>query len=465
MAFAIYASVGDTTTQLNDGSPFRLESADELSAAAVLRYQQRGPLQSGATDLGYRLAPRILTLNLLFRATTDALLDGYRSTLMDTFKPLTDVSIVLTVERDDGEVRKLTCYTVDDIAIELVPGDRVGHLHRAIVQLRAANPLWRANAVTQGSASFGALDSWWLAGGAIDAGNVKSHYEYPAQANVNAFAGTITGDWSVVVVTAKDTANIGDIAYVWQDGSGGSASFWRTTAGTVFHIHDSGILEPVAPGWPGTTGSNYHVVESRSGTQYWRYWNNSTLTEHIHTTDGTAIADVSLRGGSNFTWRDSRVGGGLEWTPELRKAAIYGTVTTTQLQALGPYLLDTVPGTVTLVNDGDVDAYPLITLRGPLANPVVVNSTLGGTIDLSGGTIGGGETWSIDLRNGDKRIYDQNGNNLLGAVTATPIDMASFRVGAAPTAAGGTNVFTLTSGSVGGSALFRVEFTNQYLSF
>src|SRR3990167_2412038 len=129
MSFQIYASVGDTTTQLNDGSPFWLESADGLSGSNIVRHEQRGPTQNGATDLGFRLTARVFTLNVFFYAATDALLDTYRATLMATFKPLEGIGIFLTVERDDGEIRKLVCHTVDDIAISLVPEQRPGHLH------------------------------------------------------------------------------------------------------------------------------------------------------------------------------------------------------------------------------------------------------------------------------------------------------------------------------------------------
>lgn len=464
MAFAIYASVGDTTTQLNDENPFRVESIEGLSNSGIVRYEQRGPLQQGATDLGFRLRARMLTLNLLFYAATDALLDTYRDTLMATFKPLQDVSIFLSMRRDDDEIRTLTCHTVGDIAIDLVPEHKAAKLHRARVQLRAANPLLKANAVTSGTVDFSALGQWWLAGGAI--GSARTHVEYPPPAGGGlAFSGTITGDWSVVVVTARGTPTPGTEYFVWQDGTGGSASFHSRTTGTAFAITDNGLGHPNVA-WPGPTDYNYHVVESRGGTQMWRYWNNGTLTLWTNTVDaGTATYDYSLRGGSLFSWRANRIDSSHDWVPELRKAAIYQDVSTAQLQALGPYLFNNIPGTITLVNDGDVDAYPLIVLRGPLADPVIVNTTTNGTLNLTGGTLAATDTWTIDLRDGDKRIYNQNGLNVMGSIASFPITMASFVLPPAPIAAGGTNVLVLTPGSAGSAAYFAAEITNQYLSF
>lgn len=463
MAFTLTATVGTTTVDLNDGNPFLLEGAEELSAAPIIRHEQHGPLQHGATDLGFRFAPRILTLNLLFYATTDAALDGHRDTLVALFKPLDTESITLTVTRDDGAVRTLSCYTVDEIDMVMVPEERAAHLHRATVKLRAAYPLWQANSTTAGTVEYSAMSSWWLAGGAIGTANVMDTREYPAQAPVLPFPGTITGDWSVVVVTAKGTPAAGTENFVWQDGTGGSASFHSNTDASHFSITDSGLGGAGAGNditWPGTTGYNYHVVESRSGTQYWRYWNNGVLTVHANTTDaGTVTYDHSLRGGAAFSYRANRTDSSHDWEPEIRKAAIYGTVTTTQLQTLGPYLLDNLQGSVVIANNGQVNAYPLITLRGPIADPVIVNQTGGGTINLTGGTIPQGHTWTIDLRDGYKRMINQAGANVMGSVPTAPMDLAFFRI------TQGTSTIVMTPGSVGSDALFAIEFTEEYWSW
>lgn len=144
MTMTLTATVGGDTLQLNDGAPFWLESLEGMAGTDIARYEQRGPLQDGATDLGVRLGARDLTVRLLFYATSDSVLDGYRDTLTTRFAPRDDNAIVLSVTRDDAETRYLTCYATDDIEINLVPGDRPGHLHRALVRLRADYPLWQS---------------------------------------------------------------------------------------------------------------------------------------------------------------------------------------------------------------------------------------------------------------------------------------------------------------------------------
>ncbi len=454
MALTLYTNVSGTITQLNDGNPFKLESAEGLSGSDVIRYEQGGPFQNGATDLGFRFQPRVMTLSLLFYASTATLLDTYRATLMAAFKPLDSTSIFLSVLRDDSEIRVLTCFTVGDIAIELVPENYPGHLHRATVSLRAATPLWRANDATLGTVSWSAGGSWWLAGGAIAAANVKAHDEYPPQDDAGNALGTITGDWAVALFTSKETVGAGSSRFAFADSTGGSASFWKTTA-DLYAIYDT----DAGTTWPGTTGYNYHVIESRSGTQVWRYWTGGSITAYR-----SVAVDYSLRTGSNFTWRGHRSFAGSVWSPDLRKAAVYGTVTINQLQALGAYMFD-VGGTINLVNDGDVYAYPIINIYGPITNPVIVNTTTSSTIDLTGLSLSASQVATLDLRDGNKQLYNQAGATLFGSVTTFPMGIASFSLAPAPIAAGGTNTITVTPGTAGTAAYMTVQITNQYMSF
>lgn len=272
MAFALYVSNGTDTTYLSDRDPFAFESLEGISNAPTVRYEQRGPLQHGATDLGYRLGPRVLQLSLVFTATTDAQLDTYREQLMDAFKP-SDVALRLYYERDDSTTRTLDVHAVGDLAIELTPELRPTHTHRAKVQLRAANPLWVDQTVVQ-----------------------------------------------------------------------------------------------------------------------------STLA-------GASLAAA---------------------------------------------------------NNGDVAAYPVIRLAGPMGTITVTNSSTGDSFSLGTIVIGSGDIYTIDLRNGRKRVYDLNGFNRLGYVT-NPAELAGFRLEPNPITAGGTNTITVAGTSA--TSVVTVEHYNQYVSF
>lgn len=278
MAFSLYASSGGTTTQLSDGNPFWLESASGLSSENVVRFSQSGPLQDGVSDLGYRLTPRTLELHLLFYATTDTLLDTYRSALLAAFRPLADISTFLYFERDDGETRRLDCRLTDEIKIELVPEEKAAKLHRATIRLRAANPLYSAS----------------------------------------------------------------------------SATIY-----TINHVS------------PGT---------------------------------------------------------------------YYGTI----------------------VLSSDVNARPLLTITGPITDPIISNITVGDAVNLTGLTLGSAESVSLDLRTGNKRFYNQSGSSIFGSITANAATLLDFHLATAPYAAGGTNVISVNAGSAGS---VRIEFIDQYTSF
>lgn len=459
MAFSLVASIDDNSVNLTNGNPFWLDSAEGLSSSAVVRHEQRGPLQQGATDLGYRLAPRIFTLDVLFYATTDAILDGYRDTLMAIFKPLQNISITLTVTRDDGAIRRLTCHTVDEIDIALILEHRPGHLHRAKVTLRAANPLYSDNAVVSGSFNYGTADQWWLAGGAISAADVLTHVEYPAQTQYMQHSAQ-TGDWAVAVITSKETSTVGTgDRYVWSDfGSAGFYEMGTTDKYAFGQANNSGL----GYAWPGTVGENFHAITNFLANDVW--WVG---------TAGSAVAvyvaglDTNLTDGGRWRYKNSTPA----WTPEIRRAMVFKNPTNNQVRALAPYMLANglgtapPPGTITLVNDGDVAAYPLMTLHGPVKDPVITNATTGQAITLTGLTLSVTDTVTIDLRDGDKTITDRIGSNVMGSVTVVPFGMAYFALAPAPIAAGGTNVIVFSAGSVGAEALFQVEITSQYMSF
>lgn len=466
MAFSLYASTGSTTTQLNNGSPFWLESAEGLSGAPVVRHSQSGPLQSGVTDLGYRLQPRVVTLNLLFYASSDSTLDSYRQTLTSAFNPLPDISTFLTVQRDDGEIRTLVCRTVGEIKIELVPEERAGHLHRATVQLRAADPTWKSNSVTSASYDYGSADPWWLAGGTISESQIISIAEYPAPAQPwVGYKGTTLAvnagtPWAVAIITAKHTADASTIdQYAWADYLGSAGLFYDYTASRF--MFNSMTNSGVGFLWPGSATENYHVIQNTTNSM-WTYGSAGTIVHYA-----VGGGRTRLDSGGRWRWRYASS----NWGPELRKALIIRDQTEAQIIALRVHMLANNLGTtntfgsVNVVNDGDVPVYPLITLTGPMADVVITNQTTGDTIDLTGLSLSGTTSYILDLRDGNKALTDTEGNNAMGSVTTSPVGLASFYIAPAPTAAGGTNVITLTLGSTTADAQFSVEITNRYLSF
>lgn len=450
MAFSLtaYYSLAGVTS-LSDGNPFGLESAEGLSGADIVRFGQRSPQQSGITDLGYRLQPRTFTLTLLFTASTPSALDTYRQTLMTIFRPFW--SVRLRAVRDDNTARNLTCYAVDDIAISLVPEHKPGNLHRATVKLRAPNPLWHDDSVTS---VFTYVTEWWAAGGYIDTDQVREYVESVTGAgNTDGWTAnyTITDDWAVATKTSPHTG--GSVHYAWDTaGATGPRLYYTSSTGLYAYNNASGTT------WPGGTAANYHVITNESAVSYWKYWNGTAVATH-----GSVAGDLSLT--YSGRWRGEELGSTGKWTPDLGRSMIWHTPTATQIRALAPFVLGSVTYGVIGLNAGDVPVFPYIQLTGPLEDPVLTNQQTGGTINLTGLTLGTTDTCVIDLRTGDKRITDINGSNLLGSVTTLPISIADFYLAPAPEAPEGYNVIEVTAGSIGTAATITLQHTNRYLSF
>jgi hypothetical protein len=112
---------------------------------------------------------------------------------------------------------------------------------------------------------------------------------------------------------------------------------------------------------------------------------------------------------------------------------------------------------------GDVREYPVIALTGPIANPVITNTTTGEVLSFNGFTIGAGTTYHIDLRYGRKTVV-QGTVNKIGELTAAS-DLASWHLEPLPVAAGGTNVITINGSGTSGATAGFISYYNRYVSW
>jgi hypothetical protein len=139
LATQIRAKVNTTIYNLTDGTiGYRL--LDEgLAMAPIRRLSERGPLQHGTTDLGFRLDPRkfMLTLTTPPAAGLDVLYNN-RKTLINIFKPLTTIPIQIEYTLANGDVRQLDCFVDGDFRIDET--DRQGFMQKVGISLMAPDP-------------------------------------------------------------------------------------------------------------------------------------------------------------------------------------------------------------------------------------------------------------------------------------------------------------------------------------
>lgn len=459
MAFKLEVLRGTTTYDISNGNPFSFDKAEGMGGASVRTIEERGPFQDGATHLDYRLEPRTITLSLLVQGTAASTLDGHRDTLTQIFKPVRGVPITLKLTRDDGKVRQIDTQRTGPSDIPLVPINRPGNLHRAVVQLRAADPVWYDP--TEKTTSFVAPEEnpWWTAAGSIPAANALSVATNPTNGQQWGGVGTITSGspWTIFVRT-NYVANSGSQNHIYT--AGGFANFFKennTTgqwrAQVVPSISVSGTLMI-----PGTHG--YYSKYSGGTFQFYRG------TTQIGLDSGTILPDTFHANTGQWGALNSisRI-----WTGEIYHAALYNiALTDSQIAALDTITSGPVTGTINyninIAYKGDTDSYPVITVKGPVTDLVIVNQSTGDTLGFTGSSLGTDDMWTIDLRYGRKSVLTESGSSAMRYLNENS-DLATFRLVPHPVATGGTNILSLSGGGIGTATNITVDYYDRYLGF
>jgi hypothetical protein len=119
---------------LSDGVTCKLVQQDGVGLPPLHRISERGPQQHGESDRGFRLDPRIV---LLVLGVTGDTMYVKRDELVSRFKPRDD-PIALRWTRDDGAVRQLDCFYIEQMTL---PSNVVSRYYmRVPAQFKAADP-------------------------------------------------------------------------------------------------------------------------------------------------------------------------------------------------------------------------------------------------------------------------------------------------------------------------------------
>ena len=476
MAFNLQAIVNAVTYELNDGSPFNMEGLRGGGIASARRLSERGPLQHGDTDLGVRLQPRTITLSLNFSAASASALDTARDELNTIFKPVGETvvnyPVQLRITRDDGGVRQLDCYLTGPADIPLIPINRPGNLHRAVIQLRASDPLWYDP--TQVTTVLSVLDAEWQLGyGSIGTANVL---EATADGTVGqpwTYGGTVANSagWSIA---AMSTAMVSEVnKRMWGIGTsdtGDNALYMRSRFDDFrlysFWFYNGTGREP-------QLGLDQHHAEvitmvtheaAQGLPERIKWWTNEVAGELADTSTGALGEGI---GPANRFWAAGH-DGGEAWPHGLKYAAVYDIELSADQRAnLRTHMLTGSAGASggTVQYGGSWIEYPVMTVLGPISDPVITNHTTGEKLDFTGYTIGAGVTYTIDTRYGAKSVTDSGGTSQI-AQLSDDSDLGSFHLSAPPYATGSVNSFSLVGTAItGGVTLLTVQHFNRYTSF
>lgn len=135
----IYAIVDGVTYDLNYGDPAHYEADDGLGMPDLRRLEERGPMQHGSSDRGYRLEPRYASYIFGVSGWTKAELWDKRQALLRIFRP--SRPIIMKHVLDNGDVRYLDCLFSG--GMKMPSADRRGLIFQKLaVTLKADDPTY-----------------------------------------------------------------------------------------------------------------------------------------------------------------------------------------------------------------------------------------------------------------------------------------------------------------------------------
>lgn len=129
---------GGTTTTLSGGSLTYFGHLDGAGVAPVRRILESGPKIHGATDRGFRLDTREMTLHLFFEEGSVG--DTARDTLASIFLP-TDSPLKLKMTREDAGVRQIDVYLNGSLDFPMSNRKATGR-QDILIPLVAPDPTW-----------------------------------------------------------------------------------------------------------------------------------------------------------------------------------------------------------------------------------------------------------------------------------------------------------------------------------
>ncbi len=102
-------------------------------------------------------------------------------------------------------------------------------------------------------------------------------------------------------------------------------------------------------------------------------------------------------------------------------------------------------------------AEPIITITGPITDPIITNRLTGDKLDFTGTTIAGGTTYTIDTRYNKKTVVDQAGTNQISKLAAGS-SIATFDIRR------GQNSISVVGTSATAATLINFQYKGQFLA-
>lgn len=460
---SFYILRGATSYNISYNQPISLVDIDDLGGASVSNQDETGPYQDGSSHISERLMSDFVVARLNAIGTTAADLDSRRDTLNAMFKPVPGVPITFRVVRDDGEIRQLDTWREGRLGIRLDPRDYPGHRHPVSVQLRASDPTWY-NPTEQDEVFLLPGSDWWTGFSTIGTANVLEHVTSPGTGQLWVNSGSVAAGspWTIFFRSGSVTpdANTRYAFYHQQAGGVGDIYFAAENGFTGGYRYFPNAVSAPQGAFMGAGTASYFLV-SNGGTA--ALFRDGTL---VSTVAGTTSPIEAASASGTARWRSIHSGGtASSWAAALPFAAIYsGSLSPTQRDAVHQAVtLSGSAQSAAIAYGGDWYSYPVITINGPLANPVIANTNTGDVLDFTGGTVGSAEIWIIDTRYGYKSAL--SGTTSVERYLSNTSDLATFSLAPDPIVTGGTNVITVSGSAMGSATAVTLTYYERFMDY
>lgn len=133
---------GVTTLDITDMVNYALIEFDGFGMPPVRRLTQRGPLQNGDTDVGYRLEARTIMLAVAALSSSAAAFHAKREQLIGMMRPGSNTDVVgLLWTHADGTQRRIDTHFSGGLTMPSSEALK-WNMKRVVYQLRASDPTW-----------------------------------------------------------------------------------------------------------------------------------------------------------------------------------------------------------------------------------------------------------------------------------------------------------------------------------
>jgi len=211
----LYAIVDGVEYDLNYGDPAVFEGEDGLGMPDLHRMEERGPMQDGSTDRGYRLDPRYPTYVFGISGQNRSQLWERRKALLRIFRP--SRSIIMKHILDNDDIRYLDCKFYS--GMKMPAQDRhAGVFQRTAVILKADDPtFYDPIGESMGFALGGGGGAWefpWVIPWEVGASSIDQSINLQYDGDVGTFPTIIriTGPITDAIITNMSTGEKLDFA-------------------------------------------------------------------------------------------------------------------------------------------------------------------------------------------------------------------------------------------------------------